>query len=186
MGHFIQIKLLILLIKHIFNWRKMIKSDILIYQRGFILVYSLKIFTAFNFAAPLCCHFSEVGHIVSPRLICLPPSQPASLHSEGTPGFMASDRKSIERTVCNPTITLSPNEETVIQSLSLYLSKTDFQLYDQECVSLSRSQPVWDLNTVHLSGSSLCFHDSFALICCFSFLLMYSLSSVPLNAGIWL
>lgn len=87
---------------------------------------------------------------------------------------MASDRKSIERTVCNPTITLSPNEETVIQSLSPYLSKTDFQLCDQECVSLSRSQPVWDLNTVHLWGSSLCFHDSFALICCFSCLVMYS------------
>lgn len=148
--NFINVKLLIWLIKHIFNSRKIIQSDVLIYQGGFISVCSFKILTAFNFAAPLCCHFSEVGHIVSPRLICLPPSQPASLHSEGTPGFMASDRKSIERTVCNPTITLSPNEETVIQSLSLYLSKTDSQLYDQECVSLSRSQPAWDLNTVHL------------------------------------
>lgn len=115
--------------------------------------------TAFNFAAPLlCCQFSEVGHIVKSKAH-LPPSLSASqLTQRGdTPGFMASDRKSIERTVCNPTITLSPNEETVIQSLGLYLSKTDFQLYDRECVSLSRSQRVWDLNTLCISRQQFMF-----------------------------
>lgn len=56
----------------------------------------------------------------------LPPARPA-LHCDGTPGFMASDRKSMERTVCNPTITLLPNQETVIQSLGLYLNKTGLQ-----------------------------------------------------------
>lgn len=86
----------------------------------------------------LCSHLSEVGHIAS-----LPPSHSVSLHSKGTPGFMASDRKSIERTVCNPTITLSPNQETVIQSLSLYLNKTGFQrqrahLFKQITASLGR------------------------------------------------
>lgn len=122
----------------------------------------------------LCCQFSEVGDSVSPKLIRLPPSQPAGLHREGTPGFMASDRKSIERTVCNPTITLSPNEETVIQSLSLYLSKTDFQLCNQVCLFKQITASLGS-NYCAFWDSSVCFHNSFALICCFFlFSVMYS------------
>lgn len=84
--------------------------------------------------------------------------------------------------VCNPMITLLPNEETVIQSLSLYLKKTDSQLYDPT-VCLFR-QITASLGSKHCAfwGSSLCFHNSFALICCFPFLVMYSPSPVPLNA----
>lgn len=129
----------------------------------------------------LCRHFSEVGHIVSPRLICLPPSQPASLRSKGTPGFMASDRKSIERTVCNPTITLLPNEETVIQSFSLYLSKTDFKLYNRECVSLSRSQPVRDLNAVHSEAAVYVF-----IIALLSFAVFVSHWCIPPSPCLWM
>lgn len=119
----------------------------------------MKKIIAFNFHLHCCfvwCLFSEVGHSISPGLICLPPSQPAGLHSEGTPGFMASDRKSIERTVCNPTITLSPNEETVIQSLSLYLSKTDFQLCNQECL-FKQITACLGSNYCAFSNSSVCF-----------------------------
>lgn len=92
-----------------------------------------------------------MGHVVSP----LPVSLPLSLWSNGRPGFTASDRKSIERTVCNPTITLSPNEETVIQSLSLYLNKTA-----TDSVSLRRSQQRWDVNTPHSEVTLLVFNHS--------------------------
>lgn len=80
---------------------------------------------------------------------------PPHTQRERTAGFMASDRKSIERTFGNPTITLSANEGAVIQSLGPYLSKTDFRLYDQKCFSSWRKTLC----------SSSAFQNSFAPIC---------------------
>ena len=144
-----------------------------------------KEFTGSDFPLHFGCSCSWGGNKNNQSLLCLPPTRMTSLPSEGTLGFMASDRKSIERTDCNPTITPSPNEETVIQSLSLYLSKTDFRLYDQECVSLSRSQPVCDLTTVYFETAVKCLYNSFALICSFLFFFIPP-SPVSLKAAIWL
>lgn len=72
----------------------------------------------------------------------LPPSQGGR-----TPGLMvSSDRKSIELPVCNPTIALLPQKKkkkTLIQSLSLYLKKPDFQPHHRRCLFKKRCRSVW-------------------------------------------
>lgn len=59
--------------------------------------------------------FSSLGGLYSTSRGRVQPSQ-----RDRTPGFMASDRKSVELTGCNPTIALSPkrkNTNPVIRSL---------------------------------------------------------------------
>lgn len=83
---------------------------------------------------------------------------------------MASDRKSIERTVCNPAITPSPNEETIIQSFSLYLNKTDFQPSHRQSLFKPATVKGWDVNTaVYVFMSLCCFILSYVFpVCCWT------------------
>lgn len=82
---------------------------------------------------------SSLGGLYSKPCGRLSPSQ-----CNGTPGFMvSSDRKSIELTVCNPTIALSPTKKTLIQSLSLYLNKTDFQPHHRRCLFKKQRRQFW-------------------------------------------
>lgn len=151
-----------------------IKTEILIAQNGFISVCCLNRIVFLIFLLHSCSHF---GSFIRCAILYFPPSQPVSLPREGTLGFMASDRKSIERTVCNPTITLINKRRNTNPIIKLYLSKTALQ--PSVCVSLSRSRSVWDRTTVHFEAAV----NAVIIICWFFFSEMYSPSAVSLNAG---
>lgn len=110
----------------------------------------------------LLCHFRLlVGSTVRPMSGSRPPST-------GTPGFMAFDRKSIELTVCNPTIALSAKEKgkkkTLIQSLSLYLKEANFQPCHRRCLFKERRRSFWGCASLI---THICCSSSSVLFICY-------------------